>query len=220
MTESLKADESTGPTKRLKVAVLISGGGTTLKNLLDRNASGEIDVDFRLVVSSNAKARGLEFANNAGIRSEIARRKSFPSPEEHSETIFDWCREVDVDYVIMGGYLEHILIPSDFENRVLNTHPALIPAFCGKGFYGQRVHQAVLDYGAKLTGCTIHFVDNQYDHGPIILQECVAVHDKDTAESLAKRVFASECEAYPTVIRWLAGDQIKVIGRQVRVTSE
>ena len=102
---------------------------------------------------------------------------------------------------------------------MLNTHPALIPAFCGKGFYGQRVHQAVLDYGAKLTGCTIHFVDNEYDHGPIILQKCVAVHDDDTAKSLAQRVFASECEAYPTVLQWLADDQIKVIGRRVKVAA-
>ena len=97
----------------------------------------------------------------------------------------------------MGGFLKHVLIPADFENRVVNIHPALIPAFCGQGFYGHRVHEAVLDAGAKMSGCTVHFVDNVYDHGPIILQRTVPVLDDDTPDTLAARVFAAECEAYP-----------------------
>lgn len=205
-------------TKQLKVAVLISGGGTTLKNLLDRNDAGEIDIDVRLVISSNSKARGLEFAVGADIPSDIVRRKNFESAEEHSKAVFDLCRKADADYVLMGGYLQHVLIPQDFENRVLNTHPGLIPAFCGKGFYGLRVHQAVLEYGAKVSGCTIHFVDNQYDHGPILLQKCVEVNAGDTPESLAKRVFQAECEAYPEAIRLLAGNRVSVEGRKVVVS--
>lgn len=204
-------------TRQLKVAVLISGGGTTLKNLLDKNRQGDVELDFRLVVSSNPNAAGLEFATAAGIRTEVSSRRSFASPLEHSAAIFGLCREVEADYVIMGGYLEHILIPEDYENRVLNTHPALIPSFCGKGFYGLRVHQAVLDYGAKLSGCTIHFVDNQYDHGPIILQKAVDVRFDDTPKSLSKRVFESECQAYPKVLRLLAQDRIHVEGRRVTV---
>ena len=117
----------------------------------------------------------------------------------------------------MGGFLNHILIPTDFENRVLNTHPSLIPSFCGKGFYGSHVHQAVLDYGSKVSGCTIHFVDNQYDHGPIISQRAVKVDDSDTAETLARRVFSAECELYPAVLKLLAEDRIQVDGRSVSV---
>ena len=204
-------------TEKLKVAVLISGGGTTLRNLLEKNAAGEVDLDFRVVISSNPTAVGIAFAKEANIPCEVIRKKSFTDPETHSQAIFDVCRQSEVDYVIMGGYLEHVLIPDDFQNRVLNTHPGLIPSFCGKGFYGLRVHQAVLDYGAKISGCTIHFVDNHYDHGPIILQKTVDVLDSDSAESLAQRVFAQECDAYPEVLRLLAEDRIHVEGRRVLV---
>ena len=201
--------------RQLKLAVLISGGGTTLRNLISRRDAGEIDADFQLVISSDSTAGGLTHAKEANIPCIIVRRKDFDSAEKHSEAVFDACRQANVDFVVMGGYLQHVLIPNDFENRVLNTHPALIPSFCGKGFYGLRVHQAVLDYGAKLSGCTIHFVDNEYDHGPIILQRTVEVYDDDTAESLAKRVFEQECEAYPIVLRLLAEGQISVQGRRV-----
>lgn len=201
--------------KPLKVVVLISGGGTTLKNLIDKSAAGDIDIDFRLVISSNSKAGGLAHARNVEIATEIVRKKDFASPEEHSEAIFSKCRAAEADYVVMGGYLQHVLIPADFENRVLNTHPALIPSFCGKGYYGSRVHEAVLDYGAKISGCTIHFVDNQYDHGPIVLQKSVDVRSDDDAAALAARVFQAECEAYPEVLRMLASGQVRVEGRRV-----
>lgn len=204
-------------TRQLKLAVLISGGGTTLKNLLEKNRLGEIDADFRLVISSNPNAGGLAFAKAADIPTAIVRRSSFSSASEHSQAVFDLCRKHQVDFVLMGGYLEHVLIPDDFTNRVLNTHPALIPSFCGKGFYGQRVHQAVLDYGVKISGCTIHFVDNQYDHGPVILQRAVEVKSTDTPEELAKRVFASECEAYPAALLLLADNRVRVEGRRVIV---
>lgn len=204
--------------RKLGVAVLISGGGTTLKNLLDCAGRDEIDVDFRLVISSNPQAKGLGFAADANIATQVVRRRDFASPEEHCDAIFRPCRDAGVDYVLMGGFLNHVLIPADFENRVINTHPSLIPSFCGKGFYGLKVHQAVLDYGAKVSGCTLHFVDNQYDHGPIIVQKTVDVLSDDTAEVLAKRVFARECEAYPEVLRLLAEDRVQVSGRTVVVT--
>ena len=206
-------------TAQLKVAVLISGGGTTLRNLITKQSEESLPVDFRLVISSKPRAAGLEFAREADIPTDVVRRKSFDQAEEHSDAIFSRCRDADADYVLMGGYLEHVLIPPDFENRVLNTHPSLIPSFCGKGYYGLRVHQAVLDYGAKVTGCTIHFVDNQYDHGPIILQRAVDVQTDDTAETLAQRVFATECEAYPHVVRLLAEERICVEGRQVVISG-
>jgi phosphoribosylglycinamide formyltransferase-1 len=203
--------------KRLRLVILISGGGTTLKNLLEKIAAGRLDVEIAHVVSSSAKAGGLEIAKSAGIPTSVITPKSCNRPDAYSEAVFGACRRADVDYVVMGGYLTHVLIPPDFENRVLNIHPALIPAFCGKGFYGLHVHEAVLEYGARVSGCTVHFVDNQYDHGPVILQKTVPVLDDDTPQTLAARVFEAECEAYPEALRLLASGKVTVEGRRVRV---
>jgi phosphoribosylglycinamide formyltransferase-1 len=202
---------------RLRIAVLISGGGTTLKNFLDKRAQGNLDLDIGLAISSNAKAGGLAYAAEAGIPSEVVVPRDHDTPEQFCDAIFQPCRDARVDYVVMGGFLKHVLIPADFENRVINIHPGLIPAFCGKGFYGSRVHQAVLDYGVKVSGCTIHFVDDEYDHGPIILQRVVPVKNDDTAATLAARVFEAECEAYPEALRLLASGQVRVDGRRVTV---
>lgn len=201
--------------KPLRLAVLISGGGTTLRNLLEKIQAGQLDAQIKLVVSSNPSAGGLEFANAAAIPTTIVERDSFSADDEFSRAVFSACRAADVDYVVMGGFLKFVPIPPDFENRVLNIHPALIPAFCGKGFYGERVHQAVLDYGVKVSGCTVHFVDNQYDHGPIILQRAVPVLAEDTPKSLAARVFEAEREAYPEALNLLASGRVSVAGRRV-----
>lgn len=200
----------------LPVAVLISGGGSTLRNLIDKRQSGELTIDIRLVISSRPDAKGLDFAQEANIPTLVANRKSSPSAEAYRDAIFEPCRQAGVELVAMGGFLKHVLIPGDFENRVVNIHPSLIPAFCGKGFYGLKVHTTVLEYGAKISGCTVHFVDNQYDHGPIILQRAVQVCDDDTPESLAARVFQAECDAYPEAIRLIAEGRIEVAGRRVR----
>jgi phosphoribosylglycinamide formyltransferase-1 len=201
----------------MRLVVLISGGGTTLKNLLDKMAAGQLSAKIALVISSTSKAGGLAIAEQAGIPTQVIRRKDFVTPEDHSEAVFGACRASGCQWVVMGGYLTHVLIPADFENRVLNIHPALIPAFCGKGFYGGRVHEAVLEYGAKISGCTVHFVDNQYDHGPIILQRVVPVLDDDTPETLAARVFEAECEAYPEALRRLARGRVTVEDRRVKL---
>lgn len=124
--------------------------------------------------------------------------------EEFSERIFAHCREACAGLVCMAGFLQLVRVPDDYLGRVMNIHPALIPAFCGKGYYGHRVHEAVLAYGVRVSGCTVHFADNEYDHGPIILQRRVPVRDDDTADTLAQRVFAEECEAYPEAIRLYA----------------
>jgi phosphoribosylglycinamide formyltransferase-1 len=200
------------------IAVLISGGGTTLRNLLERIEAGTLGVEIRLVISSSAKARGLQFATDANIPTLVTPRKDFDTPEAFSAAIFDPCRDAGIQLVVMGGFLKHVLIPNDFENRVINIHPGLIPAFCGKGFYGHHVHQAVLDYGAKISGCTVHYADNEYDHGPIILQRTVPVLDDDTADTLAARVFEQECEAFPEAIQQIASGRVQVVGRRV-VTS-
>jgi phosphoribosylglycinamide formyltransferase-1 len=167
-------------------------------------------------VSSNAGAFGLTRAQNAGLPTAVVERKACASREEFGRRIFDHVRAVAADLVCLAGFLQLVPIPPDFEGRVLNIHPALIPAFCGKGFHGLRVHQAVLDAGVKVTGCTVHFADNQYDHGPIILQRPVPVLDDDSAEALQGRVFAEECRAYPEAIRLFAEGRLRVEGRRVR----
>jgi phosphoribosylglycinamide formyltransferase-1 len=203
------------PVEPIRVAVLISGSGRTLKNFIDLAAEEQLPLDIRLVISSSATATGLEHATEAGIATQVFSRREAASSAQYGEQIFAACRAAQVDYVLMAGFLKLVPVPDDFENRVLNIHPSLIPAFCGHGMYGDRVHQAVLDYGAKLTGCTIHFVDNQYDAGPIVWQQPVPVFEDDTADSLATRVFSAEREAYPHVLRLLAAGKIQISGRQV-----
>ena len=199
----------------LRLAVLISGNGRTLKNFIDLAAEEKLPVDIRLVISSSAKAGGLAHAEKAGVPTQVLLRTDSASDEAYGKAIFTACRTADVEYVVMAGFLKLVPVPDDFAGRVLNIHPSLIPSFCGHGMYGNRVHQAVLDYGAKVTGCSIHFVDNEYDGGPIIWQQPVPVFDDDTAVSLADRVFEAELEAYPHILKLLAAGKIKLEGRQV-----
>jgi len=203
--------------RSVRIAVLISGGGTTLRNLIQRIEAGTLDAEILLVVSSTSKAGGLQFAERAGVPSAVVRRKDFDSQDAFSAAIFDRCRQAGVDVVVMGGFLKRVTIPEDFANRVINIHPALIPSFCGEGMYGHFVHEAVLDYGAKVSGCTVHFADNQYDHGPVIAQKAVPVLDDDTPKTLAARVFEAECEAYPEVLNLIAAGRLTVDGRRVRI---
>jgi phosphoribosylglycinamide formyltransferase 1 len=193
----------------MRIAVLVSGGGTTLQNLLDRG------LPIVLVVSNHADAFALERAKKAGIATAVVDRRAAGSRSEFSRRIFDACRAAQVDLVCLAGFLQLVEVPDDHLGRVMNIHPSLIPAFCGHGYYGRHVHEAVLAYGAKLTGCTVHFADNQYDHGPIILQHAVPVLDDDTPDSLAARVFAAECEAYPEAIRLFGEGKLGLEGRRV-----
>lgn len=199
----------------LSIAVLISGGGTTLRNLIQHSAAGSLPVQIRLVISSHPGARGLEFAREASIPTRVIAPRRHQSPTEFRDQIFGACRDAGVQLVVMGGFLKHVLIPPDFENRVINIHPSLIPAFCGQGMFGHHVHEAVLEYGVRVSGCTVHFVDNQYDHGPVILQRCVPVLDDDTPDTLAARVFEEECVAYPEAIRLFAEGRLRVQGHRV-----
>jgi formyltetrahydrofolate-dependent phosphoribosylglycinamide formyltransferase len=201
----------------IRLAVFLSGNGTTLHSLLDRIADGRLSAQVVLVASNNADAYGLVRAEKAGIPSAVVDRKLFPSREEFSRKLFDLCRDKKADLVCLAGFLQLIQIPEDYQGRVMNIHPALIPSFCGKGYYGHHVHEAVLASGVKVTGCTVHFCDNQYDHGPIILQRPVPVLDEDTAESLAARVFEQECEAYPEAIRLFAEGRLQIDGRRVHI---
>jgi formyltetrahydrofolate-dependent phosphoribosylglycinamide formyltransferase len=201
----------------LRIAALLSAGGTTLQNLLDRIGDGRLRAQIVLAVSNNADVYGLERARKAGVPTAVVSRKDAGSRTEFSRRIFDHCRAARAELVCLAGFLQLIEVPDDFLGRVMNIHPALIPAFCGHGYYGHHVHEAVLAYGAKISGCTVHFADNQYDHGPIILQRPVPVLDDDTPESLAERVFEQECEAYPEAIRLFADGRLQIDGRRVRV---
>jgi len=144
-------------------------------------------------------------------------RKSFLYPEDYRDKNFDAIREAKVSLVVMGGFLQHLLIPDDFQNRVINIHPSLIPAFSGHGYYGLRVHQAAIDFGVKVTGCTVHYVDNEYDHGPVLIQQTCSVLPNDTAESLQQRVFELEREALPAAIRLIAENKLQWSPDQRRV---
>jgi phosphoribosylglycinamide formyltransferase 1 len=203
--------------QRPRLAVLLSGSGTTLQNLLDRSAAGRLNASVVQVIASRADAFGLTRAAQAGIPATVVERKSCSSREEFSARIFAPCRAAGADLVCMAGFLQLVLIPDDFTSRVLNIHPALIPAFCGKGFHGHHVHEAVLASGVKVSGCTVHFADNVYDNGPIIVQRTVPVLDDDTPDTLAARVFEQECEAYPEAIRLFGEGRLKIEGRRVRV---
>ena len=192
----------------VRLAVLISGGGTTLQNFIDRITDGRMKAEIALVISSNPTAGGIERARRAGVPVELIRREDHPSVASFSDAIFGRCRAVSADLVTLAGFLKLLKIPPDFVGRVMNIHPALLPAFGGKGMYGHRVHEAVLKAGVQVSGCTVHWVDNQYDHGPIILQRTVPMLDGDTPETLAARVFEQEGEAYPEAIRLFATGQL------------
>lgn len=208
---------------KLKIAVLISGSGRTLKNFIDLAVEGDLPIDIRLVVSSSAKASGIQHAEAAGISAVVVKRSDFPlgsaGDQSYGDAIFDMCRAGGVDYVVMAGFLKLAPVPDDFAGRVVNIHPALIPAFCGAGMYGHHVHQAAIDAGVKVTGCTVHFVDNVYDHGPIIWQQPVPVFPDDTADTLAARVFEAEREAYPQVLKLLAAGRVTIDHGRVKIAK-
>lgn len=199
----------------IRLAVLISGGGTTLLNLVDQIQSGILLAEIPLVISSRAVAAGVSRAASAGLSCEIMARKSFTDVPSFSEAIFQRCRDVQADLVICGGFLALIQIPQDFQHRVMNIHPSLIPAFSGQGYHGHHVHEAVLARGCRVSGCTVHFVDDEYDHGPIIAQATVPVNDDDTPDALAARVFEQECQLLPESIRLFSEGRLRVRGQRV-----
>ena len=187
----------------LRLAVLLSGSGRTLENLLDEIAAGRLTASVEVVVSNRGDVRGVEVARRAGVPTHVLQKGSQP-PAVWSDEIFAACRAARADLVVMAGFLQLVEIPVDFTGRVINIHPALLPAFGGKGFHGMHVHRAVLARGCTVSGCTVHLVDNEYDHGRILLQRTVPVLPDDTPESLAARVFAEECRALPAAIRQFA----------------
>lgn len=184
----------------LRLGFLLSGSGRTLENLLgylrDHPGLGEIVS----VISDRPNVLGLERAERWNIPSAVLPCRN----ADESYAIFERFDAAEVDYVLCGGFLRLLRVPTDWENRVLNIHPSLIPKFSGKGFYGERVHKAVIQAREQESGCTVHFVDNIYDHGPVLLQETVPVLPDDTPDTLAARVFEAECRAFPRAVETLA----------------
>ena len=192
----------------LRLAALISGSGSTLQNFLACRERGELEIDVPLVIADR-ECSGIERARSRGLTVELWNRKH-DSPAVWSTRLFERVRAAEIDLVCLAGFLSRIAIPDDFSHRVMNIHPSLIPAFCGPGMYGQHVHEAVIARGCKISGCTVHLADNEYDHGPILVQKCVPVEPHDTPATLAARVFAAERIAYPEAIRHFAAEWRRV----------
>ncbi len=207
-----------------RIAVLVSGGGTNLQALLDAQARGELkNGRIVLVLSSAEGAYALTRAENAGVETCVKARKAFASNREMTRAILDVLREKEIDLVVLAGFL-HILtdeLVAAYPNAILNVHPALIPSFCGAGYYGLKVHEKALEYGVKVTGATVHFVTEEPDGGPIVLQKAVAIQEGDTAEILQKRVMEeAEWKLLPRAVSLFCEDRLSVEGRTVHILPE
>jgi phosphoribosylglycinamide formyltransferase 1 len=206
------------PLSPIRLAVLVSGSGTTLQNLIDQIGAKKLDAVVNLVVGSRAGLGGIERAGKAKLANFVVNRSGFESIGEFSKAVFSLIDDSGIDLVCLAGWLCLLEIPAKYAGKVMNIHPALLPSFGGKGMYGAKVHQAVLDHGCKVSGCTVHFVDGEYDAGPIILQKVCAVSEEETAGTLAGKVHELENEAYPEAIRLFAAGRLKIEGRRVRIT--
>jgi formyltetrahydrofolate-dependent phosphoribosylglycinamide formyltransferase len=205
----------------IRIGILLSGKGrgSNMQALIDATRDGRIPGEVALVVSTSPGAPALERAGAAGVPTQLIPAPEFATAEALDAALAAAFEAAQVDLICLAGYMR-LLTPGfvrRFAGRMMNVHPGLLPAFGGKGFYGKHVHEAVLEVGAKFTGVTVHFVDDEYDHGPIILQRVVAVEEDDTAARLAQRVLAEEHRAYPEAVRLFAEGRLRLEGRRVRV---
>ena len=188
-----------------KLALLISGGGRTLENLYSCICENTLEASIALVIASRGDISGMARCERLGLPVEVIDYRLYSDRESYSKAHFELIRSAGIHLVCLAGFLRFLHVPSDFEGRVINIHPALLPAFGGRGMYGGHVHRAVLAAGRRESGCSVHYVDNEYDHGEVILRMRVPVSEDDTPDSLAARVFEQECTAYPQAIRMLQG---------------
>ena len=205
----------------VRIAVLVSGGGTNLQALIDAQGRGELkNGRIAAVLSSRPDAYALERAARAGIPGYVVARKDFPSNREMTAALVDKLRELNIGLVVLAGFL-HILteeMVQAYPNAILNVHPALIPSFCGAGYYGLHVHEAALAYGVKVTGATVHFVNEEPDGGPIVLQKAVDIREGDTPEALQRRVMEqAEWHILPQAVSLFCQDRLRVEGRIVHI---
>ena len=202
----------------LRLGVLISGGGRTLLNINELIRAGELPCEVAVVIASR-DCKGVERARAAGLDVHVVPYKEMPDTETYSARLAELLDAAGVGLVLQAGFLSLWHIPPQYDGRVMNIHPALLPGFGGHSMYGHHVHEAVLAAGCKVSGCTVHFVTNEYDKGPIVVQLAVEVAEGDDADSLAARVFEQECIAYPRAIRLFAAGRLSIDGNTVRISS-
>jgi phosphoribosylglycinamide formyltransferase-1 len=204
-----------------RIGVLASGGGSNMQAIMDGIDAGAIDGRIVLVVSDNPEAYALQRAAHAGIATAVLPYKDFPSRNAFTQAITARLQAAEVDLVVHAGFMRMVTheIVDAYYGRMMNIHPALLPSFGGAGYYGHHVHEAVLAYGAKISGCTVHFVTEEVDGGPIIVQRCVPVLEDDTPDSLAARVLQEEHRAFPEAVALYCAGRLRLDGRCVRVLA-
>lgn len=220
--ELKSAGEGTGGTiepmpNPIRLAILASGSGTTFQNFLDQIAAGHLNAQCAILIASRPGIKAIDRAMAAKVPHALVDRKQFSTLSEFSQQVFQYINQARPDLICLAGWLSMLQIPLEWRDRIMNIHPALLPSFGGKGMYGGKVHQAVIAHGCKLSGCTVHFVDDQYDNGPIILQRACPVMEGDTPEMLAHRVFEEEKIAYPEAIGLYQEGRLRIEDRRVRV---
>jgi phosphoribosylglycinamide formyltransferase-1 len=205
--------------KTVRLGILLSGSGRTLENILKEIDGGSLAglAEVVVVIASRPDIRGIEIGEAAGVPVHLVRRKDSENVGAYSGAMVKILDEAEVDLVCLAGFLSYWILPDTYLGRVMNIHPALLPSFGGTGMYGHHVHEAVLARGCKVSGCTVHFVNNEYDAGPIILQRPVPAFAEDTPDVLAARVFREECIAYPEAIRLFAEGRLRLEGQVVHV---
>lgn len=201
----------------MNMVVLLSGGGRTLENIQQEINAGRLHARISLVISSSPKAFGIQRSANLGLKCVTVSRKDYSSPQAYADAIWPMIRQAGADLVCLAGFLCLLPIPDDMAQRVINIHPALLPAFGGHGMYGHHVHEAVLAAGCKISGCTVHLADNTYDTGAIIVQRSCPVYDTDTPDTLAARVFEQECIAFPEALKLFEQGRVSFDGRIARI---
>ncbi len=203
----------------LRLAVLASGRGSNFEAILNNIKQGRLDASIRVVISNKASAGALEIARQNRIAAVHISKKQFPEQEQFDEQLLSILNEYQVNFIVLAGYLKMLspFVVRKFKNRILNIHPALLPSFGGKGMYGIKVHEAVLDYGCKVSGVTVHLVDEKYDTGSPVLQRCVPVQDDDTPETLAARVLKEEHQIYTEALQLFAQDRVEIEGRRIKI---
>ncbi|SCY72411.1 phosphoribosylglycinamide formyltransferase [Alkaliphilus peptidifermentans] len=204
---------------RLKVAVLISGGGTNLQALIDEIEKGYINAEIKLVISSNKNAYGLIRAEKHNIPTIIVDRYNYSNKDKRQKMVLDTLEKNQIDLVVLAGYLEIISneVIEGFRNRIINIHPSLIPSFSGRGYYGERVHQEAIARGVKVSGATVHFVNEETDGGPIIIQEAISVEYEDNEKTLQMKVLKLEHKILPQAVKLFSEGRIEVVKNRVRI---
>ncbi|MEL7646529.1 MAG: phosphoribosylglycinamide formyltransferase [Sedimentibacter sp.] len=206
---------------QLKIGVLISGSGTNLQSLIDSMEAGCINGSIEAVISDKSSAYGLERARQHNIDAFFLNHKDYENNESYNEAVIKVLESRGVELVVLAGYLKILSrrFIEKYRNRIINIHPSLIPSFCGKGYYGLKVHEAAVQYGVRVSGATVHFVDEEADTGPIILQETVEVNFEDTAESLQQKILKVEHRILPQAVKLFCEGRLEVQGRRVRIIN-